>query len=169
MQRLFQEAAIDSLVEIATLRHNGDKKWLESSYIPPSEFTAVMQQKAGAEDILFGPALRMSKSSKRDDILSARVTWVDYDAQGLAPSVLPPSFVVKSNGPNKGTHLYWLLSKYIQPGLVEDLYKVLIVPCRYAFPIRVFLRLYYALRRLKLGVLSFSLQPSLLDILLRFP
>ena len=126
MQRLFEGAAADALVEVAALHYEGERKWLESRYIHPSGFAAALTQLRGKQDILFGPALRKDKSSKKEAILSSRTCWVDFDSDSLAPSVLPPTFAVKSNGPNNGTHLYWLLTKYVTPGTLEDLNRALV-------------------------------------------
>jgi len=123
MDRLFEGADQTALVEIAVLRRNDTTSWMESRYISASDWEAVSQEYHGKVDVFFGPALRSRNASTKDAVLSSRVLWIDFDEKKLAPCPLTPTYAVSTA---HGSHLYWLLDRYISPEETEELNKVLV-------------------------------------------
>lgn len=76
------------------------------------------------QNVFFGPAMRSSKGSTKNNVLGTAALWVDADDPQKPLCTIPPSAIVASG---RGYHLYWFLTDpLLSTQEIEDLNKLLV-------------------------------------------
>lgn len=103
-EALFRDAPEGLLVEVAHGDPPVDREWLPVTDVLGRDWSAE------SDHTFFGPALRSSSGSRKEDCAATRCLWVDRDSEEFARATFPPSFVVWSG---HGWHYYWLLTEWL--------------------------------------------------------
>lgn len=125
--RLWDESTPENMwIEVSRLIPNdGGKIGMRSRYFKPSEAQAAINGCHGLENSFFGVALRKSPGREAKDAGPSNLVWVDWDDTTFPTKrlVLPCTYAIRTV---HGFHIYWRLSKYVEPEMFEALNKIMI-------------------------------------------
>lgn len=100
---IFEGIPADGLVEVAFGTPPTSPQWVTLQDLHKVSWPS-------GRDAYYGPAARMGRNGKKENILGSRVLWADIDDSTTTVPTVLPSIVVESG---HGLHIYWLLEEWI--------------------------------------------------------